>query len=891
MDFPPEIETVLLPARRLTHLHWNPDRRGRWSRPELQRHLEEEVEDDTQVPTLHVQHGGFSALLETDEVTGWPGRSATEYQAVLPMNLREIFEKAEGREDPDKSVRRGAKSGRDPEDRRYHHLTPSQLSTARQAARKLGGYFNDDDVEKGMEAVGREYFVWDPEGGTGEIGDWTKALNLLERACAQAGVSNDTTQTYKGGLKVLLDLAATREWIPRTELHNPDWTPVPPEWSDIYERWREVALDEGIRCVHGTLLRFLRTLSSCGADDPRRGPWEEVIPQLESQFETEERPPTYCTNVRRAYRLLRSTGELEGPEWKPRKERIENSPAVVRQPDCEMVGKLYGRDGHRVAVQAALDGERHPWPVRWQQHEVLVEGEYGLRRFALLCGTTRGEQEKLGLPERSGKRHRPSTISTKLYEMVKLAGIAGDGFGIDWSEADLRTLFRREHLEAYRTYLRQETNASPGTNRHRLILLGTVVGSFLLPLAKQHEDRQLVERFEHIYDLVYGDGVEGRSSWVDGLASEIEDGGATDVERRKAKSLLVERTWTGDGSGDFAYDQMRVVGDRALDLLRENYGPLEEQLAAVAEDRSTSGSGRIGTLDGRWAKDVRDALILWDQLVAPYRVATLMEMDLADRLHTENFARIMARVHKWKRKAPNAEWHRPNYRRSTDSPYPALLYRLYRTAGGAREVLLTRADGSRWAPDPSNRKHFRKPEEEDGQEGVLREPFYANRLTQSTYARLDRHGLRRAIKRATRKVLERWPDALGGVTYDDLMGPDGVLTPHAFRHALAKHMLCAPGLSDDERQGNRLAAVCNVLDHSDRTMVWEVYAGTSEADYDIGAMTSDGTSRPPDPEPTENPEDQVLEAARGLSAEERMELVRKLLSNGSDSVTAAADGS
>lgn len=103
-------------------------------------------------------------------------------------------------------------------------------------------------------------------------------------------------------------------------------------------------------------------------------------------------------------------------------------------------------------------------------------------------------------------------------------------------------------------------------------------------------------------------------------------------------------------------------------------------------------------------------------------------------------------------------------------------------------------------------------------------------------------------------------------------------------------MLCAPGLSDDERQGNRLAAVRNVLDHSDRTMVWEVHAGTSEADYDIGAMTSDGTSRPPDPEPTENPEDQVLEAVRGLSAEDRMALARRLLADGSPSGDDEVDG-
>lgn len=898
MDFPDDVDAILLAMRRLSHRNWTPERQARWSRPELQQLLEEEAEDGSAVPTLHRQWGPLRAILEAGEVRRWPGGPYTEYQAVLPMNLREIVHKAEERQDPTLSVRRGAMGSR-PEDRQRDHLTPSQFSKARTAARKIGARFNPDDPDEGMEEVDREYFVWDREGGTGECGDWTKALQLLEQACADQGVTAKTTESYKGSLKRVLDLAATREWIPRTEFHNPDWEPLPPEWSDLYEEWRQVGVNADLRGARGTVLMLLRELSSIGVEDPRAAPWEDVIGQLETRFEVEGMAARERTTVRRAYRALRTAGKINGPDWNPRKVRIQNSPRIVRATDCEEVGKLYGRDGHRTGVTAALNGKNLPWPERWRQFTALVEGEYGLRRFALHSGATPQEHDQLGLPERTKRPQRPETIKAKLLQVAELAGVTENEFEVDWAEQDLRMLFRREHLEAYYRYIRKETDASASTNQHRLVLLGTVVGDFLLQLAKLRGDRELKEQFRYVYNIMYGEGVEGRSSWVDHLGAE-PDGGKEAAEVMKATSLRVERTWTDRRrAADFAYDQMRTVGERALQLLVENYGPLETQLLAVNEGRSTTEVGRIGVLDRTWAKAVRNTLLVWDQLVVPYRSKALAEMDLADRLHGPDFSRISARVHKWKRKAPNAEWHEPNYRKDPDSPYPNLLYALHVTEGGAREKLLTRADGTIWTPDPSNRDHLRKPEEEDGSEGVSREPFYPNRLTVSTYARMDRLGVARGIKAVVREILERWPEALDGVTYEELNAADGVLTPHAFRHALAKWMLIAPDLTEDERKGRRLDAVCNVLDHSDWQMVWEVYAGTSEADYDIGSMTnnseaprsenrSDDASE--EPKPRQVREEEVQEYVADLSDEERMALIAQLANGGSEATAATTDG-
>lgn len=855
-------EYLLRAARRLRHEKDS----GRCRR----RKLEETVEEQFQweIPELRTDRGALSAVLDTGELKKWSAGPATSYQAVVPMNLHEVLERAEERVDENKTASKGRRSGHDPDERRHHHLTASQLRDAKSGARKLGAWMDPDgDPERGMREVGLEYLTWDPDAGAGELGDWGAALDELRRACRESGLGEGTTRKYISGLRTLLDLAATREWIPRTELHNPDWRQLPPEWSEIHNNWREILLEsggygEGAVGAGGAVQQLLGALSRRGYDgDPAAAPWGDVVGELDAHWEGRGSRQQRRTAVRHAYRVLRDHGALDGPDWHLNRRRRENSTSLLPTGARTHLARLFGTDTRQRGLEALLHGEPVPWPDACTPHESLMRGPYGLRTWlAMRSADSDNQLPELGLPERPvGRRLRQGTFRMYLERLSHACGWLADEYDVDWAQEDLRAWADRERVDAYRTFLADQGDRSPGTQARYLRTLGyasTIMGE----VAEHRDDAEAAAAFEAVADLLIGDGPpdSSRSCYVERLKDKREENGVPLAEEMKRKAIKIERTWTDrQTAAEFAYDQLARVGVARLEQFTRDYGPLAEQRTAVVRQNAPYRvEGARCPMGRTWAKRARNLLIWFGQLVVPYRTGTLAELDRQDLEPFDPMdpepapgSLLSIHVHRTKRKAPNMTWHEPILGRpDTETLYPVELAYLYLTEGGPRDVLLTRPGGSRWDPtDGDCRRHpdeHRRHPDEIGDDRIngdargdgLREPLFPNSLSKADYARMSGSTVRTAIKRVARKALEGRPDLLDGVSYDDLTERDGVLIPHAFRHAYGKWRLVDGG-------EGQLDEVVQILDHADATMLLRVYAGTDASDYNVGAVAAESLKR------------------------------------------------
>lgn len=425
-----------------------------------------------------------------------------------------------------------------------------------------------------------------------------------------------------------------------------------------------------------------------------------------------------------------------------------------------------------------------------------------------------------------------------MESLAEVAGWISQHRDVDWGAEgnDLRVLLQRDHLEAYYNARDRDDSISPQTLERYFSHVARLASPFLEKVALEDGDVELADRLLSISRLLSAPrtGVEvpgsddGRS-WIEELRDQQQEAELSTVERLRRKAETVERVWTdGRRVAEFAHLQHWRILEAYLARLEERYGSLSQQVEATSQgrDRVEDEEGvTYRKLGHTWAERVRDAILWADQVVVPLRPKTIERLASEDRKNDDRYKEIHGEVPEWKFKtAIRGGVFDPIYRNGgvSDDAYPRLLYQLYVMPGGVREQLLTRADGSRWRADPDETE----PDEPD-------EPFYVHSVHRTDEPWVRRGKQPEFFNRVAGRALEYDPDALNGVTYEDLDAENGLLAAHQFRHALGTILVAH----------DNVIAAATYLQHSNWNMLRDVYAAVSASHFDVPRTLADIRSK------------------------------------------------
>lgn len=743
------------------------------------------------------------------------GRSATTYTTpVHRVTLADLYQKAREHVDENLVLSPGRRTGVG-ESRAVESLNEKHLQRIRTACRAAVAHLHPEakssELDEKFNTVGAEYFVWNEEDE-----DWSKFLDLVRRACLDK--SDRTRRQYVSSARRLLDLAATHGWISRTSRHDSDYEPVPAEWADLFNDWRERLTSEGVKQATFTLMTLFEACAEC-AFHPREANWSEVIGHLENRFRAAHWTANQKTRVRNAYRTAVETGLISGPEWDGNAWQGRKSTLLVRTGAIDEVGELYGRkkdpEKHAAAVRAALDGREVAWPEEFELYDDgLLAGPYGLKTALTFFVLNGSEADIAGFPQRVFPRSQirsshpnaqkpwlPPTVGKNLRHLLHCAGWMEENIDdVDWSKHDLRKLLRLENLDAYRRAVYAGRLSTKRALAVRLRTCARIASPFMEAAALENGDDELADRMAHLSaTLCSSGGIDGRISWVSALEQELSQ--SDEVESRRRRAQAIEAAWTENGqAAEYAYQQLVRVREALVSQLEDDYGRLSQQIEAVLE----------GTRLGRtWARQVQQSLFWQEQTVVPLRARTLRLLDSEDRHQADDFSRIWMEIPAWKLKVQSNGPFRPNLTKG-GAGYCRELYRLYVMPGGAREQLTL---------DESGEKRDR-------------EAFWVPDVKKYERERYDSGSLRRLMRRGLRRALRESDDLLNGPTFESLKDELTDLKAfgtHSFRHIFATFLV---------RQGN-LQAAAKYLHHRGIQTLQEVYSGTTAAHYDVADILSE----------------------------------------------------
>lgn len=758
--------------------------------------------------------GLIKELRDEGEIVMFKGNQSTTYTAAVHrQTLKDLLTKASDQVDPNLSPRAGRRT-QVGKSRAVESINEKHFSRIRTVCRAVAKYRFPDAKRSVLDSkladFGSELFVWNEQDQ-----DWTKFLDLVRKASQDK--SQATRRQYISAARQLLDLAATHGWISRTTRHDPDYRPVPAEWAELFNEWRETLMGSGAEQIYSSLIVLFEGCSQCGFH-PRGAEWEQVIEHLEDRFKAGGLTVGNPKKVRALYRKARKLSLLAGPDWNGHKRQRMAATTLVRSSAIDQAAAAYGRkkkpEERSPAIRAALEGRQVEWPSEFAAYENgLLSGPYGLKSALTYFSLSGSEADIAGFPHRAFPRNQirngraatkrawtTSTVRNKLQIVLHCAGWMQENLqGVDWKRDDLRALLDLNHLGAYRKAIYAGRLSTKRALIAKLSVLARLASPFMEAMALKNRDDELADRMAKVSTTLCSQRVlGGRVSWVSSLKQELDVDERSTTQRKNAE--IIERVWTRNGqAARFAYQQFRRVRKGLVELLERDHGKLGDQIRAIEKGRDSARS---------WAREVQEALFWQEQTVVPLRAATLKLLDLEDRHHTSDFRRVWAEIPAWKMKETGNGDFRPNFTKGGDG-YERSLYRLYTMAGGAREILLTDKAGR-----VKNRPMFWVPD-----------------VQKFKRERFDSSGLSRLMRRGIKRVLERLEDPLDGVDYEYLeeeLKAEKCFGTHSFRHSFATYMV---------RRGH-LQAAAKYLHHKGLKTLQEVYSGTTAAHYDVAEILS-----------------------------------------------------
>lgn len=356
---------------------------------------------------------------------------------VVPeaVTLAGLLAFAEAHKDEDKSSARRGRSTF--EDRlALETLTSSQHEKIKTAAGLVADYAGDGDPE----AVGMEWFSWDPTGGPEGRGDWSILVQVADwaddRSRRKKEAKGEKWTRKKGkstrdaavtGMRNLLDLAANHGLLERSEHFAAEFETYAGEWAPEVAAW----VDEVVERNDGTAPRKIRKgVRILALYASRRNEfsldatnWEAVRSDVEAAHASGELSKQQRDAARYVWR--RTPGLQEALPWETIRDR-----RTGLVPNAAITAVVEERD-----FSGWVDASGEPLTE-------LVDGEFGLRKWVDWATLPGEELDLRGLPPREWPR--PTDKQTKYMEEWRQKG--KDAFRC--ADSTLRSRLERINLLA-----------------------------------------------------------------------------------------------------------------------------------------------------------------------------------------------------------------------------------------------------------------------------------------------------------------------------------------------------------------------------------------------------------------------------------------------------------
>lgn len=677
---------------------------------------------------------------------------------------------------------------------------------------------SDEEAWRALEQVDGHYLSWNPVGGDQSAGKWSAALELLDAATrddiCEGSLKRSTLAGMRSGLAKLLDLGASRGWLPSTDRHHDDYCPVHPEWQEIYQIWTDV-LKENTRFRHGRdVLVLLEAVSECGWPQPEDAEWEQVLTCVERRFAndttfTSERK----AQVRRTYRVLRQEGLIDGPPWNVRGGVRNEGLIILSTSAIKEIAEHYAWDGPRGT--GGWNWRTWEWPDAAQVGG-LIDGDYGLRvalRAMTVTGASRAAHPDV--PDRSRYPREPvrtlssrsstpwssETVRANLERILFLAGWMATYCDVDWRHADLRSLLNRGYWETWIEW------ASRESTQGRIARLAETNARLASPLVeamalKRGDQRTADEAHEVSRWLSH----EVRPAAVEGAVIDSVDD-EEDLETAQAESRRTEEAWTAGTGLQFSYEQLTRITRAAVTAFSTQWGELEDQLDRVECGKYLN--------DAEWAFEVQRLFWWMSQLLVPLRPETLRRSDVGHvKLTSDTVRAVYPKVAMKSKRA-----FRPWYSSLSDKD-DGTKSRICETKDDAKDVDTQWDQEEEWNYGDIHHRLACLYLCPGGALSIIlgRDPKRVDPLWPTRAGR--RYQESSSFCSWMQDMVKRFDYAIKGpVTFASLKA-SGVLTTQKFRHSFAKPLVYL----------GKASRAAMLLGHADTTMVERVYGATDESD-------------------------------------------------------------
>ena len=596
-------------------------------------------------------------------------------------------------------------------DRRLEKLTPSQFAKILTAAALVSQAVTGG--KKSLGQVGPEYFAWNTERCQWELAirvpDWSRTLRSGEKS---------TVDSHVDGSEMLLDLAATKGWISRGEQHDHAFQVHAAEWQPMINEWHKRLTggsdlsDVSTRCVlYGlrelALAATRREWLTCAAAN-----WDIVVEDIHVAMSAS--PPRITSegmkNARLAYNKLCAAGIIAGAPWgrhRPPRDGLVPMAAITAALDGDW-SKWHGEDGRPYVGLLGRLQDADGIPIK--------AGDYGLIRYMKWLDerTTQVDFATYDLPPRSyidadertmrmqerkkakGKalfRQRRSSMRQTLVRLNVIAGNLARGAeqrpGVDWTDpnASLVKFATVDTAVAYATHWMAERGRC-GKDAQK----SCTVADAAFALA------QYTSPFAHAIAHAAGDTARAEAlkrSRKD-IAVFAESYKPQEDQRVRTQRKVAHWEQGGDEAG---YLKLGKLVDCLIARIVAYGGglSLEDQVAAI-EAKTFRPKRRKW-----WATAVRDAAAFHFLWRSPTRAGSLGRLRMAAWESTGTAlweGAIKVNYEQWEVKQSRpfipVLFH-SRYLGDVDAEHAfhRVLFQLLLMPGGARDVLLELADGTK----------------------------------------------------------------------------------------------------------------------------------------------------------------------------------------------------
>ena len=788
-------------------------------------------------------------------------------------------------------------------------LTKSQFDGAVAAARLAAECLRGDP--DALADVGPEHLTWQPERGRRGHGEWALVATVTsysdttaERAFRRRHgdqapydakhENRDRRAKHATGIRNLLDFAATKGLLYRESgaqsttacvVHHPDWQPRLDEWIG---RWARKGCPNPVagRPVSATTARKIaggfRTLAlygtRAGHSSASETNWARVRASLIEAFADGRGGLSrqHFTWARYAYRMLRTAGAIDAPEWPmPEDERVSLVPqrAITRAARFDDFSEWTTKSGQ--PATGLIEGV---FSIKtWKEWATLAAEQLEERQLPPRAYVNPDLKQELRMARNGGDemfRCDPATVEGRLQDIAWQAGWCEANASIDWSSQDgdevCNPAHMQKHVEARDKAIGRKAGAPDTLVSKAAYGLAMLASPFFearaLAAAAHAEADGMMEAAR-----AYREKAAQLRTWSGKLkviaarrrsVKQRNKRDADEITRREVQQLWL--AWSSDGtSGWHKIGRLRDLllleaerefarccsrwnqdGTKRVPMAEVTTVPIPEQIAWIERERGLPSEERTVHPSLTWAVLVRDAVIVGLLYRIPLRERNVIGMKLGNwrALHGGRKANqwegeIGCEFTAEEMKSDRA--FQPTYMTARMHSDPALfaaarpdLLQLYFMEVGARHEVLRLAAGQQLVVGAGDEAVAHGPGDVVPSDYVF--PAVARKSGRSPDAAAR---LAAGCPMDAETFRERWRDRIAehadslGIDFGEVSRIFGGAAPHAVRHLFGTHHCWTDKFPD--AIGLESASV--MLHHRETGITRKKYVGITERQVEVSA--------------------------------------------------------